>query len=257
MIDSVVSLLDAGHSGRIVAFSRRGLMPQPHEPASETAGRVAEPDPAEIPFGRSLPHLSRWLRENIRRDGDWRAVVDGVRPHTQLLWRDLPPAEKKRFLRHARPWWDIHRHRMAPQVRARIDAARASGQLTVLAARLAGISEQADGVRLALVARGAAAEQTVHAHHVIECRGQNADVGATRNPLLANLISRGAIRPDAFRLGIDVAADCAVLDARGAPSPRIFAVGPITVGAFWEIVAVPDIREQAQALATRLAGPAG
>lgn len=254
MVDSVVSLLDAGHSGRVVAISRRGLLPQPHHGAFEALPL----DPAEIPFGSSLSHLAGWLRKRIRQGGgDWRATIDGLRPHTQRLWRELPPVEKQRFLRHARPWWDAHRHRMAPEVRARIDAAVASGQLTVLAGRLAGIDAHRDGARLRFVARGTTAEQAMQVHHVIECRGQNADVGTTRNPLLGNLFRRGAIRPDPFRLGIDVAADCAALDAQGAPSQRIFAVGPITVGTFWEIVAVPDIRQQAKTLAARLAGAAG
>ena len=254
MVDSVVSLLDSGHSGRIVALSRRGLMPQPH-------GAMNEPlplDPAEIPFGCSVSRLAGWLREKIRQGGgDWRATIDGLRPHTQRLWRELPPAERQRFLRHARTWWDVHRHRMAPEVRARIDAARASGQLTVLAGRLAGMDADRDGVRLRFVARGTATEQAMQAHHVIECRGQNADIGTTRNPLLGNLLRRGVVRPGPFRLCIDVAADCAAIDARGTPSRRVFAVGPITVGAFWEMVAVPDIRQQAKTLATRLAGPTG
>ena len=253
MVDSVVSLLDAGHSGRIVAISRRGLLPRPHG-----ATRALPLDLAEIPFGCGLSHLAGWLRRRIRQGGgDWRATIDGLRPHTQRLWRELPLAEKQRFLRHARPWWDVHRHRMAPEVRARIDAARASGQLTVLAGRLAGIDAHRDGVRLRFVARGTAAEQAMQAHHVIECRGQNADVGTTRNPLLGKLLRRGVVRPGPFRLGVDVAADCAVTDARGAPSRRIFAVGPITVGTFWEIIAVPDIRQQAKTLAAYLAGAAG
>ncbi len=51
---------------------------------------------------------------NCRRTGgDWRSVVDGLRPHTALLWRSMPPAERQRFLTRLRPFWEVHRHRMA------------------------------------------------------------------------------------------------------------------------------------------------
>lgn len=43
---------------------------------------------------------------------------------------------------------------------------------------------------------------------------------------------------------LDVTANCALLDRDGAVSRRLFAVGPVTKGAFWEMTAVPDIRRQ-------------
>jgi uncharacterized NAD(P)/FAD-binding protein YdhS len=39
----------------------------------------------------------------------------------------------------------------------------------------------------------------------------------------------------------------------GAISRRIFAVGPVTKAAFWEMTAVPDIRRQCERLAQHLA----
>jgi uncharacterized NAD(P)/FAD-binding protein YdhS len=221
MVDAVISLLDGGHFGSITAISRRGLLPQPHD-----ASAPLEIDPAKIPFGCSLSHLTKWLRGWVRSSGgDWRGTVDGLRSYTQRLWQEFSPVDKKRFLRHARPWWDVHRHRMAPQIRGRIDAARVSGQLTVMSGRIAGLDEEDDGIRLRLVQRGTCVEQTIQAHDVIECRGHNADVSATRNPLLGKLFGRGAIRPDPFRVGIDVATNCATIDAQGKRSERIFAIG--------------------------------
>ena len=57
-------------------------------------------------------------------------------------------------------------------------------------------------------------------------------------------------------MGIDVASDCAVVTRRGLPSQRLFAVGPLTRAAFWEIIAIPDIRNQCVRLAERLVGNA-
>ncbi|HVL34384.1 MAG TPA: FAD/NAD(P)-binding protein, partial [Burkholderiales bacterium] len=113
MVDMVLSLDAAGHRGRIVALSRRGLAPRAHR--EFTPAHV----PAEaIPAGDLLA-LWRWLR---RRSGEvgWRAAVDSLRPHSQALWQALGESDQRRFLRHARPWWDVHRHRIAPEVARRI-----------------------------------------------------------------------------------------------------------------------------------------
>ena len=89
---------------------------------------------------------------------------------------------------------------------------------------------------------------------VYECRGRAADVSHSENPLLLDLLRTGAVQPDVLGLGLSVTADCALLDAEGHASERLYAIGPITSGTFWEIVAIPDIRQQASRLATKL-GP--
>lgn len=257
MIDSVMSLLDNGHTGQIAAISRRGLVPRPHDRARRTAPLpLAETD---VPYGAPVSHLVGWVRARARqaeRDGagSWRGVVDSLRPYSQEVWRRLPAVEKRRFLRHARPWWDVHRHRMAPEIHDRIAAAKASGSFATFAARLAAVEEEGAGVRVRYVPRGTTTERTIQADYVIDCRGHSSDLHATANPLLRALFADGRLRPDPLRLGIDVDADCATLDQRGRASRRVFAVGPATVGAFWEIVAVPDIRLQVERLADRLAG---
>jgi uncharacterized NAD(P)/FAD-binding protein YdhS len=53
-------------------------------------------------------------------------------------------------------------------------------------------------------------------------------------------------------LGIDVDRSGRVITSSGAPQDGLFAVGPITKGEAWEIVAVPDIRRQAWDLARYL-----
>jgi fatty acid desaturase len=60
---------------------------------------------------------------------------DGLRPHLPALWNRLPPEEKSRFLRHVRPYWDVHRHRMAPEIARRIADLQQSGHLSILAGR--------------------------------------------------------------------------------------------------------------------------
>jgi uncharacterized NAD(P)/FAD-binding protein YdhS len=60
-------------------------------------------------------------------------------------------------------------------------------------------------------------------------------------------------RPDSHRLGLDVTASCALRNRDGEIWQRLYAVGPVTRSAFWEITSVPDIRRQCEALAGQLA----
>lgn len=251
MVDVVVSLLARGHAGRIVAVSRRGLLPHRH--------RDAEPAPVPEPLPPGPPGVVGLLRHmrRLARSGacEWRDVVDSLRPHTQAVWRAWSLTEKRRFLRHARPWWDIHRHRMAPQVADRIDRAIAGGQLAIHAARIGEVMPAEDGHTLFVTvrARGADADRTFAAERVIDCTGLRTDWRTASDPLLRSLLDRELVRPDPLGLGLDVAEDLRVLGGDGRLSPSIWAAGPLTRGAFWEVVAVPDIRRQCAELARRLA----
>jgi uncharacterized NAD(P)/FAD-binding protein YdhS len=72
--------------------------------------------------------------------------------------------------------------------------------------------------------------------------------------LIKGLLRDGVVRPDPLRLGLDVTGSCALLNKDGAISRRLFAVGPVTKGTFWEMTAVPDIRRQTEKLAEYMAG---
>jgi uncharacterized NAD(P)/FAD-binding protein YdhS len=178
----------------------------------------------------------------VRARAPWRAAVDGLRPHSIALWRGLSAAEKSRFLRHLRPWWDVHRHRIAPGVAARIAAMRASGRLEVLAGRIAAV----EGETVTIARRGGGALRRRFAA-VINCTGPEGDIRRVADPLIRQLLASGRARPDALNLGLEV--DAASRVAGRGPSPVLYAVGPLSKGAFWEIVAVPDIRGQVRAVA--------
>ncbi|NJR79910.1 FAD/NAD(P)-binding protein [Sphingomonas corticis] len=245
MVDVALRLDGAGFRGRMLALSRRGLTPHRH-----AAGAPAAPPLAERPRGEA----SALVRE-VRRRGaaiGWRAAVDELRPYTQAMWASAEPAQRARFLRHLRPWWDVHRHRLAPIVADRLAALAASGRLRVVAAKLADAHARPDGIDLAYRPRGAEAVQRVTAQAIVNCTGPLGDLSRTREPLLAGLVARGTIRPDAEHLGIDVDAQARTIARDGAADNRLCAIGPMTRGAFWEIVAVPDIRRQAWDLARRL-----
>jgi uncharacterized NAD(P)/FAD-binding protein YdhS len=251
MADYVLSLLREGHRGPIVAMSRRGLMAKGHRRTAPLAFHEEN-----IPFGASAATLLRWLRQRIAahaaEGGDWRSVLDAIRPFSQRLWRELPPASQRSFLEHARAWWDVHRHRMAPEVEARINQAITDGQLTVTAAKLLGTEGGAQGVRVRYRRRGRAEIESLEVGAIVDCTGIVRDPRATTNPAVRSLFDQGLARPDPLRIGIEIASDCAVVRADGVPSQRLFAIGPLTRAAFWEIIAIPDIRNQCAGLADQL-----
>ncbi len=256
MVDYVLSLLRDGHRGPIVAMSRRGLLAKPHRRVD--AERIEETD---VPFGTSISSLLRWLRSRIDRTaaqgGDWRSVIDGLRPYTQRLWQELPPASKRRFLEHARAWWDVHRHRMAPEVEARVTEAIFARQLSLMAAKVISIAPNGDGARIHYRRRGDARIYSMQVGAVVDCTGIVKDPRATPNPAVRSLFDRGLARVDPLCVGIETDRDCAIIGRDGAASRRLFAVGPLTRATFWEIIAIPDIRNQCTALAARLADDAG
>jgi uncharacterized NAD(P)/FAD-binding protein YdhS len=240
MIDAVLSLSAAGHEGRIVALSRRGQIPKAH--ADFEAAAVEE---SEVPKGNVLA-LWRWLR---RRSGEvgWRAAVDSLRPHSQLLWHGLGAEQQRRFLRHARPYWDVHRHRIAPEVARQVHDRVAEGMLEIVAGRLADIRAVGDGLEVEIRRRGRSAE-TRRFMFAINCTGPLGTIQRTRDPMLSTLLDGGFVRPDQLGIGLHVDKN-----SRAAGSERLWALGPLTKGRYWEIVAVPDIREQAAAVADDIA----
>ena len=245
MVDMVISLLDQGHRGPIHALSRRGLLPRRHAPGV--------PPETAVPYPTNLTALTRVLRDQSKTSGDWRGVIDSLRPFTQDIWQVLSPDDRKRFLRHMRPWWDVHRHRMAGPVADRIEAALRHGQLRIHAGRIQSFAIEDGMAEVVFRPRGTDSRTTLRAARVINCSGSGADYDRITDPLIQALLRDGTARPDPLRLGLDVTQTCALRLGSGAISRRIFAVGPVTKAAFWEMTAVPDIRRQCELLAQHLA----
>lgn len=244
-VDVILSLDRARFGGRITALSRRGLKPRAHAESGPVASPTSEPEAS----GARLVGAVRKRAEAI----GWRTAVDELRPHTQHLWRRHDEAAQRRFLRHLRPYWDIHRHRLAPAAAERIAALEAAGRLVFVAGKLARAERAEGGVRLHWRPRGADREEALLANRVIGCIGPEGDVAQANDPLLRDLLAQGRARPDVHRLGLDVEQSGRLRDASGQPQDRLFAVGPLTKGEAWEIVAVPDIRRQVWDLARYLA----
>ena len=244
-VDAALTLEAAGFAGRIVALSRRGLAPRAHGAREPLCAPSEDLPPTCVAMLRRVRARSHAV--------GWRAAVYELRTVTQDLWRAARLDERRRFLRHLRPWWDVHRHKLAPAVGATIDAMQAAGRLSIAAGRL--VSATADGDR-ALVrfrARGKDEIETLRVARIVNCTGPEADIARAGEPLLSALLASGRIRADVLKVGIEVDGDCRTIDAAGRASDSLFAIGPVTKGTFWESVAVPDIRGQAARVAALIA----
>ena len=235
MVDLVLSLESAGHNGRIFALSRRGLIPRAH-----AAFEAAPVDQQALPKG-SVRALARWLR---RRSADvgWRAAVDSLRPHSHALWQSLDLEQQRRFLRHARPWWDVHRHRIAPEVAATVHRLVGEGRLEIIAGRILAARATSNGIEVQYRRRGTGNRREMSVAYVFNCTGPLHAIQRTRNPLLRSLLDAGEIQPEPLGIGLEV-------NGNSRAGERLWALGPLTKGRSWEIIAVPDIREQAAEVA--------
>jgi uncharacterized NAD(P)/FAD-binding protein YdhS len=251
MIDVLLALSANGHIGPVYALSRRGRLPQVHRAAPPL--HLARED---IPFEADLVPLWCWFRRLVRlnaeRGVDWRACIDALRPYSWERWRQLPLESKRRFLRHARVWWDMHRHRMAADVEGRIGRLIACGQVRVLAARILAVTPDGSDLRVTFRRRGQSADEALRVDRFIDCSGVHSNPEQSENPVIRDLVAKGLARSDPLGLGLDVTNDWALIDAQGKTSERLFAIGPLTRYAGWETTAIPDIRRQCAELTARL-----
>ena len=245
-VDVLVSLRTAGHSGSILAVSRTGLLPRPHSqwPEPAAAPCVAPGDEAATTVRRLL----RAVRSAAEAADDWRPVVDGLRPVTIDLWRSLPLSERERFVRHLARWWEVHRHRMAPQIAELVSDLVAEGSLEVTPARVREISPGHRSVRVRMAHGGR--ERTLEVGAVVLCTGPRQD--PTGQPLLNQLIRAGAARPGPLELGLDVSPQGRLRDRFGRPQARLWGLGTVRRGVEWECSAVPELRQQSTILADEL-----
>jgi len=249
-VDVIASLLARDHRGKIVAVSRRGLSPRTHRPAghgeAELSGFLAGP----------LSQRLRSFRKLQRAGHDWQSLMHAIRPRNAEVWRSLDAVQRGQFLRHLRPWWDVHRHRMAPEMSAMIDNAVAREQLEILAGHAEVLDAGPASISVRLRPRHRRQSETRHFARVIDCRGSECGV-SERNLLVSRLARDGIVASDPLGLGLAVDNEDRAIDTSGKASNSVSVLGPPTRGHHWESTAIPDIRLRAARLAERLAAEVG
>jgi uncharacterized NAD(P)/FAD-binding protein YdhS len=249
-IDMIMALKSKAFRGTIHVLSREGLIPSRHQQTKSWPVFWNEQSP------RTTRGLLRLIRNQVaaatEQGIDWRSVVDSLRPVTQQVWQSLPLNEQKRFLRHARAQWDIHRHRLAPEIADIFSDMEAEGQIRFHTGRIISYAEDHHLAEIVHQERGATTTKRLHAHRVINCTGSETDCRRIDDSLITSLFVQGLARPDPLFLGLDVDQHGALIDYKCVPSSSLFTIGPTRKGQLWETTAVPEIRQQAEQLGSYL-----
>ncbi|MBC7997230.1 MAG: FAD/NAD(P)-binding protein [Leptolyngbya sp.] len=265
MVDKAIEIVQAGFKGNIHAVSRHGLLPMAHAKAPLPAFAQTEINPE---LCGNLTLLFHTVKNAVRSGSyaqlfdnastvkmeisDWRQVIDALRPHSQKLWGALSVKEQQRFLRHVRAYWDIHRHRMAPEIAEAIATLIEVGTVQPIAGRLYSVQETNDSLIATITPRGGGLAKQLKVAKILNCTGPSANYNLSRNPLVQSLISRGMMTAHDTGAGIKVSNRGQVLDQREQPSEIIFTLGSPLLGAKGETTAVPELRVQASELSLNL-----
>ena len=242
------------------AVSRHGLVP-PRQTAFRPDALSMDGCAALLAAAPSARRLTRAVRMLVRdadlAGGDWREAITFVRRVAPSLWQRMPDCERRRFLRHARAYWDAHRHRLPAENLTRIEGLRAAGRLEVVAARLVAAAPDDAAIAVTLQQRGSSVRETLRFDRVVNCTGPDYDLRRLRDPLWRNLRDDGLAVPDELGLGLRTGPDGAVFDAEGWPGPRLYYLGPMLRADHWEATAALELRDHADRLAARLARDPG
>ncbi|HEY3258425.1 MAG TPA: FAD/NAD(P)-binding protein [Gemmatimonadaceae bacterium] len=255
MYDIALELAARGVRRPMHALSRRGLTAYAHRQHGHPP--TFDHLPRELEGGQptALSYL-RAVRSEIARlpagQGNWRDVIASLRPVTPALWSAMSDRERARFMRHLRPFWEVHRHRAAPEPAAAVEQLIADGRLIVSAGRIVAFEENAGDVRVSWRPRGASADSHGTFTRVINCTGPTSNLRSAAEPLIDNLIEKGLLACDELGLGVRVSDDGALIGFNGVPSGVLFYVGPLLKARYWEATAVPELRVHAARLAENL-----
>ena len=210
MVDVLLGARRDGFQGKAIVISRRGQLPRAHAPKGVVPQQVA------------IPHSKRVSLQDI--------------------WQGLPPVEQARFLRHLRPFWDAHRHRLPMEVHGRIRAEFNRGRAILLRGSVRDVIRVGDKFVVKLRKRGARSLEMIETDLAYDCAGFKPDLD---QPLIRSLFARRLARADQHRLGLAVERNGQVKGEGRGIVDSLFAIGPLCQGTLWEITAVPEIVAQA------------
>ncbi|PYD61417.1 FAD/NAD(P)-binding protein [Gluconacetobacter entanii] len=259
MADAVATLNARGHRGPVLAISRRGQRSRGHAPHKVEAFGAFTTPPA-----RTARAVLRRVRDTLRASAEqpWQAVFDRLREQAADIWAALPLVERRRLIRHLRPFWDTHRFRISPPTEDIMSARHRAGLLEFMAARLTQVTVEGEAFRVTLRHRNGHARPAAFDAIITTTGPAHGDI-ITAQPFLSGLAAAGMVEMDPTGLGLHV-------DALGRAcvglrhEATLFVAGPLARGRFGELMGLPEVSRQVARLSAVLralvaphAGPAG
>ena len=234
MVDQVLSLQAQGHQGTIYALSRRGFYPQPHQPSPAYSWFESYSKDPISPLS-----LLQLVRAEVQRASEcgipWTSVVNDLRTYTPMLWQHWDLSQREQFLRHIRPYWEVHRHRLPAASISTLEDLEQRGQITRFAARLENVSPSNRGFSVRFVPRGSTYTQTLEVNWIINCTGPQSLGKKLNESWIQSGIANDLLKSDALNLGIELGTKA---------NDRLHLIGPPRKGSSWESTALREIRQQ-------------
>jgi uncharacterized NAD(P)/FAD-binding protein YdhS len=251
MLDTALSIARNGFRGKIIALSRSGLLPLYHKrrkPYQELLNDLNAPYRLQQLYQVYFKHIV----QAAALGNPTEALVDAIRPRTQEIWIGLSLPEKIQFMTHIKHFWNVTRHRAAKEVFDAISRLREKNILEVMAGRLVSMTETGNDIEIIFREKKTQKERIIKANRVINCTGPETDITKVNDTFIKNLLKRGFIVPDELKLGMNALPDGTIIHKDNSLSSFLFTIGTNLKGILWESTAVPELRLQAQQLATEL-----
>lgn len=239
---------------KVYLLSRHGLLPQSHR-ATSSAADPCLPHCLEnvLPTARAYTMA---LREKIKKytqdGGDWRDIFNQIRIHTPDLWQRLPIQERARFLRQLVPYWDVHRHRLAPNIGKQIDEMQKQGSVEVIAGRIESAKMQHKLIHIRYRNRGSQEVKSIEVGAIIQCTGPNYDLSIAPDQLIQSVIRRNYMQQDTLNIGLETDSQYRLQSPSHPMQQHLYYIGPMLKARYWESIAVPELRVHVQRLAAQL-----
>lgn len=247
-VDCVLEAEGRGFTGRYTMVSRHGYLPLPHEPGTATPSTLITPtiaDYSTLP-SLSLREITHLIAKESRERGSSQPSITSLRPHLQTIWSHLSVSDKRRFLRHVRPLWEIHRHRIPRPHFDRLQDLIHSKRLYIHAGRLSAAERSDHGITVQVAPSLERSPRSFDA--AMLCTGPESDLTKIEMPLIKNLLLRGVIAPGELGLGAHPAKTTLPESGR----KRFKFIGPLQRESLWEITAVRELRLEAEKLAKEI-----
>jgi uncharacterized NAD(P)/FAD-binding protein YdhS len=242
MVDQVLALRAQGHTGQIYALSRRGMYPMAHQPSPPHAWFKPYADQEIDPL--NLLRLVRREVRNAQKIGiPWTSVLNDLRAFTPGIWAHWRTEDRIAFMRHIRPYWEVHRHRLPTSSLDALADLEAAGTLVRYAGRITEIGFAPRGFRISFSQRPDGRPQEVSADWILNCTGPQSFGRKLGEPWVQDALNSGILTSDALSLGIE---------PRAAFRRRVHVLGPPRKGTDWESTAMREIRAQVQSEVGRL-----
>jgi len=253
-IDALLRLQANVVTQKVYLLSRRGLLPQSHR-VIFTAADPYLPHCLEnsLPTARAFTKALRGEIKKYGQDGgDWRDIFNQIRAHTPDLWQRLSIKERARFLRQLVPYWDMHRHRLAPNIGKQIDEMQKQGTIEIIAGRIESAQMQHKLIHIQYRDRGSQELKLIEVGAIIQCNGPNYDLSTVPDPLIQSLIRRNYLQQDALNIGIETGSEYRLQSPSHPIQQHLYYIGPLLKARYWESIAVPELRVHVQRLAAQL-----